>query len=466
MSSANGVTRRAAAQALIAGAGVAAANAIPGIHVSSARAATSGGNVVLRGGYVLTLDPALGDLPEGDVRVENGRIAAVGKNLPAANVDEIDARGMIVMPGLIDTHTHMWNAVWRSSPSAYIDNQVKLGPHYRPEDSYNAVRLCAAEMLNGGITTVHAWEHNCRTPAHVDAELRALSELGMRALYSYGYTHDIPNDKVSNLEDMLRARQQWQNDLITVGFASRVDGTDGSPASPWPFATPEVRKTEWEFARREGLPITHHVSGPKAQPEPYLALAGPDVLLVHGYHFPVDVWKQLAKAGVRSSLSPYSAAASYRTPVPFKELAEAGIQASLSFDNMNRTGNADMFRMLSLAWTIEQLRSGAAPTFRRMIELATIDGAKALKLGDTTGSLTPGKSADLIMIRQGELNDTPATSVDRLVMWSVQPANVDTVMVAGKIVKRGGELKIADARQVARDAANSMKYLLQRAGPA
>ena len=323
MSSANSVTRRAAAQALIAGAGVVAANAIPGIHLSSARAAT-GGNVVLRGGYVLTLDPALGDLPEGDVRVENGKIAAVGKDLPAANVDEIDARGMIVMPGLIDTHTHMWNAVWRSSPSAYIDNQVKLGPHYRPEDSYNAVRLCAAEMLNGGITTVHAWEHNCRTPAHVDAELRALSELGMRTIYSYGYTHDIPNDKVSNLEDMLRARQQWQNELITVGFASRVDGTDGSPASPWPFATPDVRKTEWEFARREGLPITHHVSGPKAQPEPYLALAGPDLLLVHGYHFPLDVWRQLAKAGVRSSLSPYSAAASYRTPVPFKELAECG----------------------------------------------------------------------------------------------------------------------------------------------
>jgi 5-methylthioadenosine/S-adenosylhomocysteine deaminase len=465
MSCANGVTRRAAAQALIAGAGVVAANKIPGLAPSPARAAT-GGNYVLRGGYVLTVDPALGDVPEGDVRVENGKIAAVGKNLSAANVDEIDARGMIVMPGLIDTHTHMWNAVWRSSPSTYIDNQVKLGPHYRPEDSYNAVRLCAAEMLNGGITTVHAWEHNCRTPGHVDAELRALSELGMRTLYSYGYTHDIPNDKVSNLEDMLRARQQWQNELITVGFASRVDGTDGSPASPWPFATPEVRKTEWEFARREGLPITHHVSGPKAQPEPYLALAGPDLLLVHGYHFPLDVWKQLAKAGVRSSLSPYSAAASYRTPVPFKELAESEIQASLSFDNMNRTGNADMFRMLSLAWTIEQLRTGAAPAFRRMIELATIDGAKALKLGDVTGSLTPGKSADLIMIRQGELNDTPMTSVDRLVMWSVQPANVDTVMVAGKIIKQGGALKIADARQVASDAANSMKYLLQRAGPA
>jgi len=464
MENANSVTRRTAAKALIAGAGAIAANTIPVIPANPARSAT-GGNFVLRGGYVMTLDPTLGDIADGDVRVEGGKITAVGKDLAGATGEEIDARGMIVMPGLIDTHTHMWNSIWRTSPSAYIDNQVKLGPHYRPDDSYNAVRLCALEMLNGGITTVHAWEHNCRSPAHVDGELRALSELGIRTLYSYGYTHDIPNDKVSNLEDMLRARQQWQNDLITIGFASRVDGTDGSPASPWPFATPEVRKTEWEFARREGLPITHHVSGPKAQPEPYVALAGPDMLLVHGYHFPLDVWKQLAKAGVRSSLSPYSAAASYRTPVPFKELAESGIQTSVSFDNMNRTGNADMFRMLMLAWTIEQLRTGAPPTFRRMLELATIDGAKALRLGDVTGSLTPGKSADLIMIRLGELNDTPMTSPDRLVMWSVQPANVDTVMVAGNIVKRGGALKIADARQVAVNASNSMKYLLERARP-
>jgi 5-methylthioadenosine/S-adenosylhomocysteine deaminase len=459
------ITRRAATQALIVGAGAVAANAIPALAPQRARAQT-GSNFMLRGGYIMTIDPALGDIADGDLLVEGGKITAVGKGLAGGNAEQIDARGMIVMPGLIDTHTHMWNSIWRSSPRAYIDNQVKLGPHYRPEDSYNAVRLCALEMLNGGITTVHAWEHNCRTPAHVDAELRALKELGMRALYSYGYTHDIPNDKVSNLEDMLRARQQWQSDLITVGFASRVDGTDGSPASPWPFATPEVRKTEWEFARREKLPITHHVSGPKAQPEPYVALAGPDMLLVHGYHFPLEVWKQLANAGVRSSLSPFSAAASYRTPVPFKELAESGIQTSLSFDNMNRTGNADMFRMLMLAWTIEQLRTGAPPTFRRMIELATIDGARALKLGDITGSLTPGKSADLIMIRLDQLNDSPMTSPDRLVMWSVQPANIDTVVVAGNIVKRGGEIKIADARQVASNASNSMKYLLDRAGPA
>jgi cytosine/adenosine deaminase-related metal-dependent hydrolase len=465
MTNSSGLTRRQAAGALIAGAGLAAAGSVPAT-AAPPKAAAKGGNYLLRGGYVMTMDAKAGDIADADVLVKNGKIAEVGKNLNGAGVERIDARNMIVMPGLIDTHTHMWNAIWRSSPIPYIENQVKLGPHYRPDDSYNAVKLCAVEMLSSGITTVHAWEHNCRTPGHVDAELKALSDTGMRTLYSYGYTHDTPNDKVSNLEDMVRARKQWQNELITVGFASRVDGTDGSPASPWPFATPEVRKTEWEFARREKLPITHHVSGPRANPEPYVALCGPDTLLVHGYHFPLEVWQTFAKNGVRISLAPYSAAASYRTPAPFRELAQSGVQISLSFDNMNRSGNADLFRTMVIAWTVEQLRTGQAPTFRRMLELATIEGAKALNMGEVTGSLTPGKSADLIAIRLDQPNVTPMTAAERLVMWSVQPANVDTVMVAGRIVKRGGEMRVADARKVAADAGKSMKYLLEKASVA
>lgn len=461
MTISGGFTRRQAAQALLAGAG---ALALGGAALAQAPTReTKGGSCLLRGAYVMTLDPTIGDLADADVLVQDGRIAAVGRQLHGNGGETIDARGTLVMPGLVDTHTHMWNSIWRTSTTPYIDNQVKLSPHFRPEDSYNAVKLCAVEMLMGGITTVHAWEHNCRTPDHVDAEIRALRELGVRALYSYGYTHDLPSDELSNLDDILRARRQWQNELLTVGFASRIDGTDGSPASPWPSATPEVRRIEWEFARKEGLPITHHVSSPSANPEPYLALCGPDTLLVHGYQFALPVWRQLARQGVRISLAPYIAATSYRTSIPLKELAESGVRAGVSLDSLNGSGNADMFRTLMLAWVIEQSRNGAPPTFRRMIELATIEGARALGMGEVTGSLTPGKSADLIMIKLDQPNVSPMTSVDRTVIWAVQPANVDTVMVAGRIVKRGGIFRAADARKVAENGARSMKYLLERA---
>jgi 5-methylthioadenosine/S-adenosylhomocysteine deaminase len=367
------------------------------------------------------------------------------------------------MPGLIDTHTHMWNCLWRTLDTPYIYGHTNLGPQYRPEDSYNAVRLCAAEFLFGGITTVHAWEHNVRSPAHADAELKALTDMGMRTHYSYGYYHHLPSDQPMNLEDILRVRKQWQGETVTVGYASRPDTSDGSPQTQWPTATPAVRKLEWDFARRERLPITHHVTTPASQPAAYYEVAGPDVLLVHGYQWGLETWQRLAKAGARVSLSPYSAA-NYRTPVPFRELFEAGMPVSLSFDHMNRTGNADFFRMLVLASNIEHLRTGAGLGAHRALELVTIDGARALGLGDMTGSLTPGKRADLILIRTDALNMTPMVSPERAVVNSARPESVDTVMVNGRVVKSRGVLTAADARRVVEDAARSLKAILQRAG--
>jgi len=176
--------------------------------------------VVRNAAHVLTMDPKLGNLADADVHIRDGRIIAIGRNLAAVSGQMIDARGMIVMPGLIDTHTHMWNCLWRTLDTPYIYGHSNLGPQYRPEDSYNAVRLCAAEFLFGGITTVHAWEHNVRSPAHADAELKALTDMGMRTHYSYGYYHHLPADQPMNLEDILRLRRQWQGETVTVGYDS------------------------------------------------------------------------------------------------------------------------------------------------------------------------------------------------------------------------------------------------------
>lgn len=426
------------------------------------RSARSANLLIRNAAHVLTMDPALGNLADADVHVRDGRIAAVGKNLAAPGATVTNGRGMIVMPGLIDTHTHMWNCLWRSLDTPYMYGHERLGPQYRPEDSYNAVRLCAAEFLTGGITTAHAWHHNVRTPAHADAEVKALTDMGMRALYSYGYTHDLPNDKPANLEDILRVRKQWGGDLITVGYASRPDSTDGAPPNQWPSATPEIRKMEWEFARRERLPITNHVATPLSQPQAYLDLAGPDLLLIHGYQWGLDVWQRFAKLGVRMSLSPYSAVLSYRTPAPFRELFQSGIQISLSFDHMNRTGNADLFRTAQFASSIEHLRTGTGLTPHRSLELITIDGARALGLGEVTGSLTPGKRADLIMIRGDDLNLAPLGNPERAVVNGARPENVDTVMVNGRIVKAGGKLTVGDARRISEDASRSLKAILQR----
>ncbi|HTU08545.1 MAG TPA: amidohydrolase family protein, partial [Trebonia sp.] len=164
-------------------------------------APVSGGNLLVRGGYVLTMDAA-GDLPAGDVHVRDGEIVAVGEHLDAPGAEVIDAAGKIVAPGLVDTHWHMWNTLLRGLSDArggYFTTCTALGRHFRPADSYAGTRLAAAEAIDAGITTVHDWAHNVRGLDWAEAGLRALAESGLRARFSYGYPQGQPNDRVTAL---------------------------------------------------------------------------------------------------------------------------------------------------------------------------------------------------------------------------------------------------------------------------
>ena len=126
------------------------------------------GNVVIRNAYVMTMDAA-GDLTDGDVHVRDGVIVAVGQKLSAPGASVIDGRGMIVMPGLVETHWHMWNTLLRGMSAAKPDNgyfrtSAGLGRVFEPGDMYQGTRLAAAEAINSGITFVHDWCHNMRSP--------------------------------------------------------------------------------------------------------------------------------------------------------------------------------------------------------------------------------------------------------------------------------------------------------------
>jgi 5-methylthioadenosine/S-adenosylhomocysteine deaminase len=142
-------------------------------------------NYLIKGGNVITVDPGLGTLPGTDVRICDGIIDAVGRDLDAEDMEVIDATGMIVMPGLVDTHYHMWSTLGRNFIS---DNGFEYYPAkwatahlYDPEDFYVSALLGLAELANGGVTTVHNWSHNSRSPAHTDAELRAHQNSHLRA---------------------------------------------------------------------------------------------------------------------------------------------------------------------------------------------------------------------------------------------------------------------------------------------
>jgi len=142
---------------------------------------------LVHGGYVLTMDPALGDLAVGDVHVRDGEIVAVGPGLDP-DCPSIDATGTVVMPGLVDTHWHLWTTLFRSMSSsspetAYFALNVANGRRCRPEDLYHGVRLGLVDAVNTGITTVHDWAHNLRSPEHADAILTAHGEIGLRGRF-------------------------------------------------------------------------------------------------------------------------------------------------------------------------------------------------------------------------------------------------------------------------------------------
>jgi cytosine/adenosine deaminase-related metal-dependent hydrolase len=166
----------------------------------------------IRNVIVVSIDPEIGDLPRADVHVRDGVIVSVGVSLAAPNAENVDGTGMIVMPGFIDTHWHLWNTIQKNMLSRgveYFPLKAALVQHYSADDFYRSNRPALAEAVNGGFTTVNNFAHNPRSPAHVDAELRAMAESGLRGRYSYGWIDPIPDKQVTDLEDIARVKKQW-----------------------------------------------------------------------------------------------------------------------------------------------------------------------------------------------------------------------------------------------------------------
>lgn len=447
-------------------------------------------DLIIRSGYVVTMDPGLGDIPGGDVLVTGGRIAAVGAGLDAAALGapearELDARGMIVAPGLVETHWHLWNTLLRSMsggmpgedrPAGYFPVSLGLGQAFTEEDNYRGTMLACAEAINSGITTVHDWSHNVRGPAHAEAELRALAEAGLRARYSYGYSAGHPNDQAMDTGGLRALHRDWdawsgasapgRAGLLTLGVACR--GLGGS--NPAMRVPPGVYQREMAAARELGLPITVHASGPPAAAGQIAALAdadllGPDLQVVHANSATAAEISQLAEAGCAVSLSPFSELLiGYGLPQT-AELLAAGIRVGLSVDTTTLTGNADMFAIMKLTQGLINAAAHQefACTARQALALGTIGGARSLGLDAVTGSLTPGKRADIILVTTGHPNLGVLTNPAGLLVTAAQPGNVDTVLADGQILKRGGALVTLDGERVAAQAREALAAVRSRA---
>jgi cytosine/adenosine deaminase-related metal-dependent hydrolase len=428
------------------------------------------GEFTIANAYVMTMDGALGDIAGGSVHVKNGDIVAVGKDVKGGG-QKIDGNGMIVMPGLIDTHWHMWNTLFRSfsgdkPEEGYFPTVARFGQQMMPGDVFQSTRLSAAEAINSGMTFVHSWCHNVRSQAHAEADIRALTEIGIRARHSCGWPQGMPDTQSADqapLESLAKDWKSWSNEgLIGLGMAWRGQFRAGP-------IKPEVYQPEFDNARKLGIPITVHVASSRKavkQIEPlYKAkLMGKDVQLIHTISATPAELEMMKETGVAVSVSPGSELRiGYGYP-QIGEMMEKGIPLGISIDTSALTGSSNLFAVLKLARDSENAKAGSEfkMSAHKTLELGTIEGARSMGVDDKVGSLKPGKRADLIAISTNALNMAVVTDPAHLVLEATGPENVDTVVVDGRILKRGGKLTAIDTGKVVAEARTALAGVRER----
>ena len=437
--------------------------------------------ILLKGGHVITVDPQLGDIAGGDVLIEGDTIAEVGTDL-SADAEVIDATGNIVIPGFVDSHRHTWETAIRTcAPNATLDDYFvevldSFAPLYRAEDVQASNAAGALECLNAGITTLLDWSHINNTPDHPDAGVRGLQESGIRAVYAYGSANTsladywfnssitIPRDDVERIKSTYFSSDDA---LMTMALATRGPG----------FCQDGVVRDEWGMARDLGIPITTHFAMGKLAGKwsmvkqlETLGLLGADTTYIHSCYFGDEEWELVARSRGTISIAPQVEMQMGHGWPPIAKARSYGLRPSLSIDVVT-TVPGDMFTEMRCAFAAERWRSNDSVweneeplpqdtlTAREMLTMATLDGAHVVGLEDVTGSLTPGKQADVVMIDGHAPGVAPVIDPVGAVVLSADTSNVDTVIVGGTIQKRDGKL-VADWESARKAVQASSEYLV------
>ena len=396
---------------------------------------------LLRGGFVLTLDDELGEMPRADLLLIDGGISEVGVNLRAPeSADIVDCHGMIVLPGFIDTHQHLWNSFFRglitgSGDRGYFPVKRRLAALVSPEDSAAATLAALWESSASGVTSVVDWHHNLRSPAYADATASAHRASGLRTRLAYGNPDAWDATKTADLDDLERWAAEGVGPLSDLGFAVR------GPTR----AEPDVLAAEWAAAARLGLPMTMHLGGRRADVDRYADLrtmetAGllvPALQVVHAVDADAQELQLLAERGVSISLSPATELGSMGAP-PVAQALAAGVQLSISTDSLALPARADMFEQMRTVVRLGNVRGGEPVSPRTALALATREGARDLGWDDRVGQLRPGLRADVLVVDARRLGMAVALDPVLALVMACGVEDVHHVLVDGRWLRRGG----------------------------
>jgi 5-methylthioadenosine/S-adenosylhomocysteine deaminase len=456
---------------------------------------------VIRNASVVTLDDALGDLPDADILIEDDKIVAIGPGLGVQDAQTIDGSAMIAIPGFVNTHLHTWQHALRGICADWTVKdyvrcwRVHLGPIYRPQDMYVGNLAGALDALNAGVTTILDYCHNIVTRDHGTAALEGLTAAGGRALFGFAFTPVLS----SGFSDRVIAEienQDLPDHTSRIAFAHQLAAERFSghrlvslamvpqeiEISPWEEVT-----TEFACARELGVPISLHANQVLSRQRWHdvdrlhrAGLLGEDIVFVHCTFSSDEELALLAESGATVSVNAETEMQMGMGRPITGRLIEHGVEPSLGVD-ITSNNSGDMFAQMRLALQTarmladqrfyDELSMPEDVTFttRDALRWATVNGARGIGMGDRIGTLTPGRQADIVLIDSSAFNligHNPADPVATVVLHA-HAGNVDTVLVGGRVVKRGGAMVGVDPGQLRRqvqDSAGWVSEVAQRHG--
>lgn len=420
--------------------------------------------LLIEQGTLVTMDPRLGDMPSADILIEGERIIDISPRIDAPSARRIDARGMIVIPGLINAHMHTWQTGLRGVAGNWTvleyfkKMHAGLATLFKPQDIEIANRVGALNQINCGTTTLVDWCHNNPTPAHTDAGIDGLAASGIRAAFFHGSPKpdpkpgqkpfwEVPHPR-AEIERLRKSRFSTSDQLLTLGMA--ILGPH--------YSTYEVAVEDFQLARDMGLIASMHCAGAAARvPDGWDRLAKAGLLgnnnnIVHGNDLTDAQLRFMLDQGVTFSLTPETEMFQGHGFAITGRLRRLGHQPSLGVD-LESCISGDMFTVARMAMASQrafdnaeskqatgQLPDTSTITAREALGWLTIEGARMLRMQDRIGSLTPGKQADLVLIRASDLNMQPIHDPVTSVITQTSLSNIDTVLIAGQVKKSNGRL--------------------------
>jgi cytosine/adenosine deaminase-related metal-dependent hydrolase len=443
---------------------------------------------------IMTMNPSRDIINNGAIAVQNNRIVAIDKTsaLQARYPDEevIDVKGKLILPGLIDTHVHVAQALIRGCADdmaliQWLCERVwVLQGNFTHDDGYVSARLCIAEMLRSGTTTflesmlAHRYGFDGIARAVQESGIRAclagiVMDIGTYATQSNSMHPGMIESRETSLLGVLDMHSKWEgaaDERIHVWFGPRTPGG----------VTSELYREMTDLARQRNMGITMHLAEVEADktylnekfgltPVDYaesVGLLGPRSVLVHMVWLTPQEIDKLAATGTTVSHNPSSNSklASGVCKVPL--MLERGVNVALGCDGGPSNNDYDMIREMKLAAIIHKavtLDPLIVPA-ETVLEMATINGARALGLEHEIGSLEVGKKADLIVIDLEKLHTTPSMNPVSTLVYAATGGEVDMVMVDGKIVVAQGQLLSMDEHEIIVQANNHAGQLYRRAG--